>query len=414
MLKGLCSFSFVRSARVTSVDVRWCRPSILSRRYVRSFAIPAGAHVDIDKVLGKWRRHKDSPDSLARCLYHGLKAANAQQLSSLQLADMPEFQSFWQHLCNGIPYMSANSAVMCLYNCAQYNFKVDTAVSAALVDLCLQKFAYIPLKAFGILLWSLYKLNLYKQNPRLVKEVVHHFHSILISRRYFKPQAFANVLWVLASTHTWPESITKDVMEYVPPRVKHFDFHSLSIVLWAVTTAGLPLCNDLLKAAGDRAGRLLQKQMPVISTVHCCWAFGSASYYHELFFSALKDRICAEPPQSTHLTPRLLSSVAWACARTSYYHAGLLDHIATAALTKLQHFNSHDLGNLAYSYGYLNHSSDKLLLTISQIMSSQPDMIVNELACASVASSCLIHGIYPEKLLSQLMSNKRVDGKLIM
>lgn len=420
-------YPFLRSVRYTSAGFRWCRPlSLLKPKFNRrstatghqSLPLPAGAgfpgtRTGLDDVLDNWKRHKDSPDVLVKCLYRCLKAANAQHLSSLQLADLPEFRSFWQHLYNQIPCMSANSAVMCLYNCAQYDFKMDAACSAALLSLCLRNCTHIPSKAFGILLWSLYKLDLYKQNLLLVNQIVHRFHSILMSGKYFKPQAFANVLWVLATTHTWPESITKEVLEYVPPRVKHFDFHSLSIVLWAVTTAGLPLSNTFMKAAGDRAGSLLQKELPVISTVHCCWAFGSASHYQEPFFSALKDRICTEPPQSTRLTPRLLSSVAWACARAGYYHAGLLDHIAVASLSKLHHFNSHDMGNLAYSYGYLNHPSEKLLLNISRIMSSQPRMMVNDLACANVASSCLIHGIYPEELLSQLMSRERVAGKIL-
>lgn len=400
--------SYRQSSVVCSDDNRWH----VRRRVglpVVSSSLPAG-HVNLEEVLENWRRHRKSPDFLTKYLYLSLKAASVQQLSPAQLMELPQFQSFWQHLSSQVPYMSANSAVMCLYNCAQYDFKMDTVCFSALISVCLQKARYIPPKAFGILLWSLYKLDLYEQSQPLVNRVVHCFHSGLLAGEHFKPQTFANVLWVLASTHTWPTYITGGVMEFVPQRVGDFDFHSLSIVLWAVTTAGLPPCDAFLKAAGDRAATLLQGQLPVISLVHCCWAFGSASYYHEPFFSVLKDRICAEPLQSPSLTPRLLSCVAWACARAGYYHADLLDRIAVAALNRIQHFNSQDLGNLAYCYGFLNHPSEELLIAISQIMSSQPK-ITSELACASVANACLIHGLYPEALLSQLMAYERVAGE---
>jgi hypothetical protein len=243
-----------------------------------------------------------------------------------------------------------------------------------------------------------------------VDNVVHRFHSRLLSRKDFKPQTFATVLWVLASSRTWPQFITEEVLKYVPEKVADFDFHSLSIVLWAVTTANLSLSDAFLKAAGDRAALLLLSQLPVISLVHCCWAFGSALYYHESFFSALTDRILTEPLQSPSFTPRLLSSMAWACARTGYYHARLLDHIAAAAHQCIHQFNSQDLGNLAYSYGILNHPSGQLLTVISQTI-SKPEMAANELACANVAIACLIHRLYPEPLLRQLMCCERVTGE---
>lgn len=374
-------------------------------------SIPEGVS-DLEGVLDYWRHKKalSSHDSLTRCLYHSLKAASALRLSPEELAQIPKFQAFWQHLCRSVPTMPANSAVMCLYNCAQYDFKIGTACFPALVDVCLLKAESIAPKSFGILLWSLYRLNIYKQSDTLVNKVVQRFHSELASGEEFKPQTLANVLWALASSCEWPDHITADVLEYIPQRIGRFDFHSLSIVLWALTKASLPLSNTILAAVGERAALLLQTQLPVISVVHCCWAFGSAGYYHEPFFSTLKDRILSEPLHSPTLTPRFLASVAWSCARTGYYHASLLDYIAVASLRIIHNFNSHDLGNLAYSYGFLNHGSDKLLLAICQIMSSQSEMAANELACTNIVNACLIHRIYPEALLRRLMSYERVAG----
>ena len=412
--RSFCSLTSKRYSPTRCTGSCWYRLSanFRHRGLVSAFPLP-GEGADLEEVLYKWKmrgRSFESQGSLIRCLYLCLKAASGQQISPLQLMEVPQFQSFWHHLCSQVPSMSTNSAVMCLYNCAQYDFKVDASFFSALVSVCLQKSETIPPKSFGILLWSLYKLDLYQQSQPLVDVVVLRFHSLLPSRKEFKPQTFANVLWALASSHSWPKFITEEVLRYFPEMVGDFDFHSLSIVLWAVTSADLSLPTAFLKAAGDRAALLLLSHLPVISLVHCCWAFGSALYYHESFFSALKDRILAEPLHSPSFTPRLLSSVAWACARTGYYHARLLDHIAGAALGKIHQFNSQDLGNLAYSYGVLNHSSDKLLTAISQIM-CQPEMAANGVACVNVATACLIHRLYPEALLKQVMSFDRVTGE---
>jgi hypothetical protein len=45
-------------------------------------------------------------------------------------------------------------------------------------------------------------------------------------------------------------------------------------------------------------------------------------------------------------------------------------------------------------------------------VSSNPEFAANELACANVANACLIHKVYPEPLLQQLMSYERISTLL--
>ena len=401
----------VRSRRLTTLQISRSVGDYLGARG----SVASGGR-SLEGILGNWRKKQKerrdssrSHDSLTRCLYHVLEAARLQKLSSSQLTQNRHFQRFWDHLRSEVPSMSANSAVMCLYNCAQYRYDEDLALFSTLIDVCSKKVEAIPTKAYGILLWSLCKLEIYQENKALAMDVARLFHSELLSDRQIKPQSFANVLWALATTSTWPHYITDGVTDYVSSRAEEFDFHSLSIVLWSLTSAQLPLSDAFLEAAGARATVFLQSQVHAISLIHCCWAFGSAAYFHQSFFSALTDRLLSEPVDSSFFTPRLLASGAWACARTGYYHPGLLDRIAHVALANIHRFNSQDLGNLAYAYGQLNHSSDKLLLTISDIISSEK-MSSNEQACANVASACLIHKLYPEALLRRLMSSERVSG----
>ena len=420
--RGSASFATTASIGSIPYEPRRAAPS----------TFPA-SDLSLDDVLDVWMKREPwhSHELLTRSLYYSLRAAEYEGLSSAQLLRTPKFQAFWRHLQREVPSMDANSAVMCLYNCAQYGLE-DPSCSSALIDVCLQKSGSIPFKAFGILLWSLNKLNLYHDSQPLVSKVVHHFHMGLLSGVRFKPQAFANVLRVLAATRTWPDHLNQPVMEYVIRYVSDFDFHSLSIVLWAVTTARVPLPGNFTEQTGDESGAggtvasgfmqlagdavatlLKKKELAVISLAHCCWAFGSAALYHEAFFTALSERLCSEPRGSPSLTPRLLSMAAWACARAGYYDKDLLDTIAAVSLTRLHGFNNQDLGNLGYAYGYLNHPSIDLLSAISCMMSSSPQLAAEDQACVLVAMACLIHGIYPEALLEQLMAPERVDGECV-
>ena len=369
----------------------------------------------MEEVLRGWRRRGkgggDSHEALSRTLYHVLEAARHQKLSSSQLATNPHFQRFWDHVGRQVPSLSANSAVMCLYNCAQYGYSQDLPLLFSLAKVCRQRVDSLPTKAYGILLWSLVRLDIYQDNMALVEDVVKQFHSQLVSNGQIKPQSFANVLWALASTGTWPDTITASVGDYVSRRAGEFDFHSLSIVLWSLTTSGVSLSEECLEATGTQASLLLRScQWHTISLIHCCWAFGCAPYYHSSFFSAVADVLLSLPTHSPKVTPRLLSTVAWAFARTSYYHLHLMNHIAGLALAHITSFNSQDLGNLAYAYGQLNHRSEQLLTTISGIMSSRAEMYSNEQACANVTTACLIHKHYPQPLLRRLMSSQRVEG----
>ena len=434
MWRALCARSVQVACRYRGSASFATTASVGSKAYEPRRAAPStfpASDPSLDDVLDVWMKREPlhSHELLTRSLYYSLRAAEYEGLSSAQLLQTPKFQAFWRHLQREVPSMDANSAVMCLYNCAWYGLE-DPSCSSALADVCLQKSGNIPFKAFGFLLWSLHKLNLYHDSQPLVSKVVHRFHTGLLSGVRFKPRAFANVLWVLATTRTWPDHLNQPVMEYVIRYVSDFNFRYLSIVLWAVTTARVPLPGNFTEQTGDESGAggtvatvfmqlagdavatlLKKKELTAISLAHCCWAFGSAALYHEAFFTALSERLRSEPRGSPLLTPHLLSIAAWACARAGYYDKDLLDTIAAVSLTRLHGFNNRALSNLGYAYGYLNHPSTDLLSAISRMMSSCPQLVADEQACVLVATACLIHGIYPEALLEQLMAPETVDGE---
>ena len=371
---------------------------------------------NVSDVLDVWEAHKDSVythNVVRSCLYYSLKAARNEHISFPELLRLSRFDQFWQHLTDQVPTMSANNAIKCLYNCAQYNLNHEP-LSTQLISVCTKKSKSIPSISIGILLWSLKRLDLISSNVArpLVSRVTELFHAKLCSGERFKPQTFTNAIWVLASAGALPVHLRERAVEYLPQHVNEFDFHSLSLCLWSLTTAGASLRQQLLDAAGSAAARFLQREKNVPNTVHCCWAFASAEYYHEEYCRALTRVILEEPSHSPLLTPRLLSSVAWMCAKVCYYDSSLLDGIATLAMKRLYRFNGQDLGNLAFAYAQLNHPHETLISAITTKFVSDHKLMQDDPACVSIAWANLAINNYPLPLLKHMMAPDRVSRKL--
>ena len=372
--------------------------------------------VTVRNVMDVWEAHRDSiytHNVVRSCLYYSLKAARAQQLSAVQLFEQPRFELFWKHLLDEIPGMSANSAVKCLYNCAQFDFK-HRLLTSSLVAVCTQKSKFIPSVSFGILLWSLKRLDMLSSTATrpLLEHVTEHFHAKLCSGVRFKTQSLSNILWVLSSTGNLPSHVGETVARCLPHYMKQFDLHSLSLCLWSLTASGTTLPQSSLDLAGSVAARFLQSQKSVQNVVHCCWAFASAEYYHEPFCRSLSRLIITEPRSSLLLSARLLSSVVWMCAKVSHYDPDLMDHVASLALDRLNHFNAQDLGNLLYAYVQLNHPHERLVTEVTEQFVSDRKLLCDDDACVSVAWANIATGNYPRSLLEHMMEPGRVRRKL--
>lgn len=370
----------------------------------------------VHEVLDVWEAHRNSTythNVVRSCLHYSLKAAKSQRLSFVKLFQLPRFQTFWQHLSEEVPSMSANTAIKCLYNCAQFDLK-HQPLAASLIDVCTRKSKSIPSVSIGILLWSLKRLDLMSSSSArpLVSHVIDLFHTKLCLGERFKPQTLSNVLWVLASTGNLPGHVSGKVAECLPQYMQEFDFHSLSLCLWSLTASGATLSRQSLNATSSVATRFLQKQRNVQNTVHCCWAFASAEFYHEQFCKALSRLILEEPSTSGLLTPRLLSSVAWMCAKVSYYDPALLDCIARLALNKLYHFNAQDLGNFTYAYAQLDYPCQELIRAITTRFVSDRELLSDDHACVSIAWANLAIEHYSLPLLEHMMAPERVRRKL--
>ena len=373
----------------------------------------------VAEVLHVWEAHRDSPYShnlVRSCLYYSLKAAVSERLSTAELFSVAGFDRFWDHLVSQVPSMSANSAVKCLYNCAQFDFHHQT-LSASLVDVCTQKSRHIPSVSIGILLWSLKRLDLLSSpsTQPLLTHLVDLFHSRLASGEVvFKTQSLSNILWVLASSNNLPAHLGERVTEVLPRYMDQFDFHSLSLCLWSLTSSGATLTQPLLDSAGTAAAGFLETERSVPNTIHCCWAFASAEYYHRSFCEALSQAILTERSSSPMLTPRLLSSVAWMCAKVGYFNPTLLDCIASRALSELRQFNAQDLGNLMYAYAQLDYPHQQLVSEVTRRFVSDKRLLSDDGACVSVAWANLAIGEYPLPLLEHLMEPSRVRRELIL
>ena len=400
---------------------RYCygslRPSVqlASTALANSLQASLARANSVEEVLDVWEVNKGltySHSVVRSCLHHCLMAAAKNGVSHAELFKLSRFEVFWKHFLQLVPSMSANDAIMCLYNCAQYDLH-HPSLANLIIEICTKKSKFIPSDSIGVLLWSLRRLDLIKDDciRPLLSQVVDLFHSKLSAGESLKPQTVSNVLWVLVNTRNYPECLSDAVTKYLLKYMANFDFHSLSVTLWALTLAGTSLSQQVMDVAGNAAAEFLKTEKNTLNILYFCWVFASAEYYHEKFFKTLSHVIVSESLDFHLLTARFLSSVAWTSAKVSYYDPALLDAIAKLSLKKLRNFNGQDLGNIAYAYAHLNHPHATLINVITKHFTSSAKLMHDDHACFSIAWVNLMCNNHPLKLYRYMMSPDRVYGK---
>lgn len=329
--------------------------------------------------------------------------------SLLKLSEDPVCDAFINYVAESAHKIPPKTAILCLHHCAKHNFHNEKLVTSLADQISVQKVKEIPYMFLSSILWSLKRLGLHTKYRLLLNPVVQRVSETLKADAHWPPGTLANFTSTLATANTWPEELTEPLQAYLTRHMsKWSDLHALSNALWSLTKVGVIHSDTTLL---DKAGEAATNAMPDSKNPHdialLSWAFGAANYYHEDFFQALSKKF----PMMCHSyrTPRLLSTVAWACSRVRYYDPSLLDYVAQDAVAKLDQFNSHDLSNLAYAFGVLNHPCPRLLNAIAEKLTSNLHLLSNSQACSNIAWACMVHNVYPTKLLEHLFTPRSGD-----
>ena len=137
------------------------------------------------------------------------------------------------------------------------------------------------------------------------------------------------------------------------------------------------------------------------------WLLGRCFYYNEQLCEALSEIF--KGPDSI-LNPWLVSNIAWYCARVRFYSPTLLDDIANYTLANNHKFNYHDLSNVVYSFGYLNHPHPALMDTVGRRLEGERNTEGNEQVYWVYVWSCLVLDMLRVGVLERVLNEEFIQG----
>ena len=326
------------------------------------------------------------PASLSECFKVMLDLATVKGVEPLD----QDAKYMLDRIAMSLPQLSLTAVRACLQQCACCNLQYPPMHTALIATLTHRT---PPLPSFHGIIMNLSKLKLLPQENHFVLTLAERMcdDKGLNAEESNFTVAFSRATWALSKVKCLPESVVPNIHEYFESNLAKFNIHSISVILWVLTKHG-EIEEGLLAKAAHRAAKLLREDSSIApqSLSMLCWVLGTLGKYQEDFFQAVSYFVCN---RCSRKEPRMFASVAWSCAKVAYYDPELMDCIATYVMGSIEKFTQIDLGNVAYSFGYLNHKSTELLVKLSDHLLSQPGMDSNTQSLGNATWACLIHSI---------------------
>ncbi len=351
---------------------------------------------------------------LLQCFLALVRVVGGRGAASKVMKDL-RAREFLDYIVRRVPGFRMTMVSLYLRHCGKNHFHDERLISA-LVTECRSR--PLPEEFAGSVLWSLVALGIHRETKELYTAAARRLTASLKAGNVPMSLAtLANTVYSLVVSGHWVEELTLPLIQYIDDHLDTWeDIHALAIFVWALVKqkASLKLRHPtLLSKVGAVAAKQVPKASNSLDLNMLCWAFAVKGAYQEAYFCALADKITTTD-EPEFLQPRLLSTVAWASSRVGFYRPDLLDCISQHSLGKLDQYNSHDLGNLAYAFGRLNHPDTQLLEAIAERFEANPRLMANSQSCYNIAWACMVMDIYPIKLLQHALSPEQVKGILTL
>ena len=222
---------------------------------------------------------------------------------------------------------------------------------------------------------------------------------------------------------SWSSELTEALQEYVAANAMGLNLRSVYQILSVMIEKRIAT-EEVVAGCAQSVAHTLTLDIPVSDRVevwgsyypnslhNLLWAFGRLSFYSEELYSAFSSLVEGDHDPLLQ-TPRFISNLAWSCAKVRYYSESLMESIADISLKNLTEFKNQDLALLLYSYGFLNCLHlDLLNDSVTKIM-RDPDHLDNTKLCWIVAWVSMVLEHYPEKLLSEMLTDDYLKCKLL-
>lgn len=210
--------------------------------------------------------------------------------------------------------------------------------------------------------------------------------------------------------HDWPPNMATSLEGYVLSKAESFGLHSLSRTLTfmlrkhCITRPVLTKCADVVQTQLEN--ELAIVDYSDVGTVF--WVYGKMFHHDDGLFQSLGKLF--QQDDDKRLTPWFVTTAVWSCAKVRHYDPDVMDAAAQFSLRHLEKFSFHDLSNLVYSYGALNHRHNELFSAVTSRMTEARSSRGNEQAFWVLTWASMVLGVYDRKLLSRVLNPDFMEG----
>ena len=227
---------------------------------------------------------------------------------------------------------------------------------------------------------------------------------------YLHPWTVVN----LSDCQTWTPDLVTAVQNYALAHSERFSFQSIMELLTlmlrknATTYTVRHKCADVAKILIDSLPKSIASYNEIGKLF---WVYGKCTHHHGGLFETLEKVLQVE---DRHLSPFCVTTLAWSCARVRYYNPDLMEFIAHYSLRNLNSFTFHDLSNLVYTFGYLNHPHRELFAAVTERFVRTEGTRNTEQAHWVFVWACMVLGVYDTRVLSKVLNSEFIEGKGIL
>ena len=365
----------------------------------------------IKSALLEWTSHKDLLSSdenfevLQIITYKAFKSGSIKRLTRNY-----NYRNLYKKIGQDLKSLKSDEVVKYLWLSARIRWSNIYPINQVVIRLKSEKLDDIKDKELGLVLWSLTILNYStSHSDELIKKIVNETINRLDKETFTDQRALANICWSLATHNKWPAKLTTKVISFLKKNGHQLHPHSLSHILWSLQKSGIIFDQWLLESASNIVNCHF-KSSDSQTVAMLLWILGKSQYYNKDFYDKISETILSG--EAIHMyTPRLLAHLLWAAARVQYYNPELLNYIADCVLSQIDDMNAHNMANIGYAYGFLNHSHHPLMKALAERIVKIVDPYWGPQALMNIAWSCLVMGLFPVNLFEVCLSEKMITGK---
>lgn len=305
----------------------------------------------------------------------------------------PGYQHLFQCVSRSLGSAQIDDVAETLYTCAQHRLRDKKMVVLMAAELERRNLKCLSDRYLGFVPYGLVVLRVGIGSRPLIGKCVHEVSKRLRANEFSHPHSLALLCWALTNTDQWSSNLANVIHAYLKKQVNRISPSVLSTLLWALGR-GKHSNYEIIKTV---ISNIVVDELGPVSQSQVFQTLGDVVFQDKRYFDALTEYVVTGRKGCLH-DPCFINILVKTCAIVQYYHRGMMERLADAALEQLSKFSVSGLDATGHAFSSVNHVRKDLLLAVFKELSSRSKNELDFRGWINLAWACLVADIYPPEL----------------